>query len=187
MSLLELGNTSRCRDNLLMVESNDMSPKSIKALSLRGIAKSYEADKNYARAENFYNNLLVKYPNDCDQAEIMSSLIDCAKARGNIKLASHYQNELKRMDSKSPYLTKKKPTKGNVPKLSGLHRVQVGVFSNRKRALALLEKLYRKKIKSVVIHKDGKYILQAGSFSSIQRANAQATKIKRLGFDAIVK
>ncbi|MHC4872499.1 MAG: SPOR domain-containing protein [Planctomycetota bacterium] len=189
MSLLELGQARRARSMLEKVENNSNSPKSLKALSLRGIARSYEAEQNYLKAENYYNNLLMKYREDCDSAEVLSSLAGCAKARGDHAGMTRYVTELKRKHPKSPYLAKLKPAKAAQPRTgsSGIFRVQAGVFSSRDRALSLLEKLHIKRIDAVVIHKGGRFIVQAGSFSTRQRAEQQAAKIKRLGFNAIVK
>lgn len=195
MSLLELGNSRQARSMLEKVENNKNAPVSLKALSMRGIAKSYEAEKNHVKAESYYNNLLIHYPKDCDGAEILSALSECAKARGDIESSQRYISELRKKYPNSPYLAKKtvsakSPVSSGLTLgkgKSGLYRVQIGVFSERNRALRMLEKLHMRKIESVVIHKGNLFVVQAGSFSTRDRAEKQVQKIKRLGFNAIIK
>jgi hypothetical protein len=188
MSLNFSGQTSRARNMLADVKASSLAPVSLKAMSQQGIAKSYALENKYVMAESSYNELLSTYPGECDHAEVLSSLEQCARLNGNVSTAARYRQKLSAKNPDSAYLKTPPPslTRRSVNR-SELYTVQVGVFSTKRRALDMVSKLHRRGIEAVSVHENGRYVVRAGSFSSKDRAARQLAKVKSSGFPAIIK
>lgn len=67
-----------------------------------------------------------------------------------------------------------------------LYRVQIGAFSNKANADALLTKVKAKGFDTYMIQDGGLYKVQVGAYSNKANADAQAAKLKAAGFDTYI-
>lgn len=67
-----------------------------------------------------------------------------------------------------------------------LYRVQIGAFSVKSNADALLSKLKSAGFEGFIAQSDGLYKVQSGAFADKANAQAQIKRLKALGFDAFI-
>ena len=72
------------------------------------------------------------------------------------------------------------------PSTQTLYRVQVGAYSKKANADAMLEKIKKAGFDTYMVQVDGLYKVQVGAYSKKSNAEAMKAKIKALGFDAFI-
>lgn len=192
MSLLEMGHVRRARVLLEEVRANDTAPRPVQALAMRGMAQSYMAEEDYARAQSTFLRLRSLYAEESSEEEILAALVECANRAGDEAAASGYRRQLQQRFPKSPYNATPavEAATGSGNHDNAHFTVQAGVFSSRIFAGRLVKKLKTKGIDAIVVtHPEigAGYAVQAGAFSTRQRAEKHARRIRKFGFGAIVK
>ncbi len=190
MSLLGLGQARRARLLLEEVQATPLADRALRALALRGVARTHVAERNYAAAELAYRRLRSVYPRESSEEEILAALAACRQHAGDAAGATRYRRQLAERYPDSAYLagTAQAGGVGEAPGASaGRHVVQAGVFQSRVFASRLAERIRRAGFESIVAARAGAYIVQAGSFSDSQGAERRAAALRAAGFNAIVK
>ena len=72
------------------------------------------------------------------------------------------------------------------PTTQTLYRVQVGAYSKKANADAMLEKIKKAGFDTYMIQVDGLYKVQVGAYSKKSNADAMAAKLKASGFDTYI-
>lgn len=72
------------------------------------------------------------------------------------------------------------------PTTQTLYRVQVGAYSNKANADAMLEKIKKAGFDTYMVQVDGLYKVQVGAYSKKSNADAMAAKLKASGFDTYI-
>lgn len=72
------------------------------------------------------------------------------------------------------------------PTTQTLYRVQVGAYSKKANADAMLEKIKKAGFDTYMVQVDGLYKVQVGAYSKKSNANAMAAKLKASGFDTYI-
>lgn len=82
--------------------------------------------------------------------------------------------------------TTKPSTDKTTTSTSKMYRVQVGAYSKKGNADAMLKKLKKSELDAFVLQANGMYKIQVGAYSKKKNADAMVEKLKKLGYDAIV-
>lgn len=72
------------------------------------------------------------------------------------------------------------------PTTQTLYRVQVGAYSKKANADAMLEKIKKADFDTYMVQVDGLYKVQVGAYSKKSNADAMAAKLKASGFDTYI-
>jgi hypothetical protein len=72
------------------------------------------------------------------------------------------------------------------PTIQTLYRVQVGAYSKKANADAMLEKIKKAGFDTYMVQVDGLYKVQVGAYSKKSNADAMAAKLKASGFDTYI-
>ena len=74
----------------------------------------------------------------------------------------------------------------HTPTTQTLYRVQVGAYSKKANADAMLEKIKKAGFDTYMVQVDGLYKVQVGAYSKKSNADAMAAKLKASGFDTYI-
>jgi len=188
MSLLGLGQARRARLLLEEVQAAPLADQALRALALRGVARTHVAERNYAAAELAYRRLRSVYPRESSEEEILAALAACRQHAGDAAGATRYRRQLAERYPDSAYLTgAAQAGVAERPDAAGRYVVQAGLFQSRVFAARLAERIRRAGFESLVAARAGAYIVQAGSFSDPDGAERRAAALRAAGFNAIVK
>ncbi|GEM_PF-2103070 len=185
-SLLALGQPLRARDLFDNLAGDPQTSRAVQALAVRGTARSYAVEGDWARAEETYQRLLRRYADAVDTTEVLTALEECARRQNDEAAAREYAQRRAGTAGAAPAA----PPLAEPVAPEGRHIVQAGRFSERVRAEALVDRLRRSGFEAFVDEQDhpsAPYAVQAGSFVSRARAEARARALRQHGFQAIVK
>lgn len=100
-----------------------------------------------------------------------------------------YATDVKYVDKICNIIERWNLTKYDVKKTTSstvMHHVQVGAFSVKKNAEALMKKLKKAGFDAIIVNSGGLHKVQAGAFSSKANAESMLEKLKNAGFDAFI-
>lgn len=184
LSYLKLGNFLKAKEHFYKVLK--MRGNEWREASLIGIADSYFEEKDFGKAIEKYENLLIMYPESERRSGVYYNLGISYKEKNNTDKANSYFKRLKEHHGTSFEADRMSlSSEENGPEF---YIIQLGAFNELRNAKKLVRKLSRKKHDSYIqkARKGGKvlYRVRGGKFSNKYYARRLVRKLKRDGFPA---
>ncbi len=147
------------------------------------LADTYFLEDDYSRAKELYLEIEQRYSSDDFMPTVLLRLAQIASRQGKWDEKSKY---IKRIKSKYPKASEMKFVKV-LEALGDFFTIQVGAFSVRKNALALVEELRDEYSPYIVKEKKGNYLLykvRVGRFKDRYDAQKVSSKLLNEGYPA---